>query len=176
MKSMLALVAGAVIASVFAIIMSNKVPETEYTTNALDREQAAKLQARLAESKHSAPPSSDFQPVECVQIAEGRHKYVLISAREPSSQEFTYFVTSRKGAHYHRNAAEPLVDSLEKSGYQDIEITGGGRIFLNTEERKISVFGFSYGFGQANHEISKRVIQADGKYKNFDVTVSNDGY
>lgn len=178
MKTALTFVAGAVLTTFLAIIMSNNIPsQEEFTTNAEDQREAAKLKARLAESKNQqqAPPKS-FKRIPAVQIANGRHKYVLISAREPASDEYSYFVTSKRGASYHRNAAEPLVYSLEQSGYQDIEITGGGRILLNEKEKKISVFGFSYSFGQANHEISKRVIQADERYRNYDVTTSNEGY
>jgi len=180
MRTTLALVAGAIVVCLFAVIMSNKIPQAEYTTNAHDRAEAAKLKARLAESsnnnqKHDGD-TKEFKPVDTVQIASGKHKYVLISAREPKSDEHTYFVTSRRGASYHRNAAEPLVHSLENAGYQQIEIEGGGRILLDEKDKKISVFGFSYSFGQANHEISKRVVQADGRFKDFAITVSNEGY
>lgn len=175
----LALVAGAVLTSFVAVIMSKNIPEEEFTTNELDRAEAAKLKARLADSSNHEQrnkAANNFKRIDSVQIAKGRHKYVLMSAREPSCQESTYFVTSRKGAAYHRNAAEPLVYSLEKAGYNDIQITGGGRITLDEKQKQISIFGFSYSFGQANHEISKRVIQSDERYKAFDVTVSNEGY
>lgn len=174
----LTLVAFAILSTLFAVIMSHKIPSqetAEFTTNAQDRAEAEKLQARLKEStKHTS--HKNFKRISSVQIADGRHKYVLISAREPSSDEFTYFVTSKKGASYHRNAAEPLVYSLEKSGYRDIEITGGGRLTLDRERKKISVFGFSYSFGQAKHEISRQVILDDERFKDYDVQVSNEGY
>mmetsp|Transcript_15606 Transcript_15606/g.28213 ORF Transcript_15606/g.28213 Transcript_15606/m.28213 type:complete len:180 (+) Transcript_15606:1-540(+) len=169
---------GAFLTSLVAFIMSNNISQEEYTTNELDRTESVKLKARLAasEQKQGKHKPSDFKPIDSVQIAQGRHKYVLVSAREPTSPEFTYFVTSRRGAAYHRNAAEPLVYSLKEAGYEDIEIKGGGRILCNNDEKKIWVFGFSYSFGQANHETSKRVILADERYKDYDVTVSNEGY
>ncbi len=168
---------GAFLTSLVAFIMSNNISQAEYTTNELDRTESAKLKARLAaEQKQSKRKPSDFKPIDSVQIAQGRHKYVLVSAREPNSPEFKYFVTSRRGAAYHRNAAEPLVYSLKEAGYEDIEIKGGGRILCNNDEKKISVFGFSYSFGQANHETSKRVILADERYKDYDVAISNEGY
>ena len=155
------------------VIMSDKIPQAECTTNEHDRAEAARLKARLAES---TPNTNAFQRIDAVSLANGRHKYVLISAREPYNDNETYFVTSRRGAAYHRNAAEPLVHTLEESGYQNIEVRGGGRIFLDENQKKISIFGFSYGFGQADHETSKRVIAADGRFKDYDITISNDGY
>jgi phosphohistidine phosphatase len=153
--------------------MSDNVPEASCTTNDFDQKEAAKLKARLANQKTRG---KRFERVQSVSIADGAHKYVLIAAREPGSTELRHFVTSRRGAAYHRNAAEPFVYKLEQSGYEDIVIEGGGRIYLDEGSKKISIFGFSYGFGQADHERSKRVVLADARFKDFDVTVSNEGY
>lgn len=108
------------------------------------------------------------------QIAAGAHKYVLIQAEQNGKTE--YFVTSKRGAHYHRNAADPLIAELESAGYYDIEVTGGGRIDLDEDNKKISIFGFSYSFGLANHAISREVVLEDPRYKGWDVTISNEGY
>uniref|UniRef100_A0A7S3Q5L9 14 kDa phosphohistidine phosphatase n=1 Tax=Chaetoceros debilis TaxID=122233 RepID=A0A7S3Q5L9_9STRA len=127
-----------------------------------------------------APP--DWTPVPSVQIAPGQHKYVLISATEPypsgtNQRCYTqFFVTSKDGAHYHMNAAEPYVELLQERGYRDVNVTGGGRIYFNVEEKSINIFGFSYGFGLADHAISKEVVEKDERYKDYDVTWSNDGY
>lgn len=149
------------------------IPPPEFTTNAEDKAEAAKLVSQLKDSGHS---KIEFKRVPQVKIAEGANKYVLISAQEPGAPSSQYFVTSKKGASYHRNAAEPFVKSLKKHGYQDIRITGGGRILLDTEAKKISVFGFSYSFGQGNHELSKQVIERDERYSDFTITTSNEGY
>ena len=98
----------------------------------------------------------------------------MIQAEQDGKTE--YFVTSRRGAHYHRNAAEPLIEQLESAGYYDIEVTGGGRIDLNEDEKAIKIYGFSYSFGQGNHAISREVVLDDPRYKGWDVTISNEGY
>lgn len=146
-----------------------------FTTNEEDKAEAAKLKARLASSASHSHASS-HQVVPYVSIAKGAHKYVLIKAREPQSGNESYFVTSRRGAAYHRNAAEPLVFQLETNGYSRIEIVGGGRISLDEDAKKISIFGFSYSFGQGDHNLSKAVIHADARYKDYTIDVSNDGY
>lgn len=143
-----------------------------YTTNQLDRQEAEKLQTRLRTNQ----PGTGLvtRKVDAVQIAKGKHKYVLIQAENNGKTE--YFVTSRRGAHYHRNAAEPVIFELEAAGYYDIEVTGGGRIDLDEVNRTIAIFGFSYSFGLANHAISREVVLDDPRYKDFTVTISNEGY
>lgn len=148
-------------------------PTEMYTTNEQDRQEADKLKNRLR-SNQQANNGLVTGKVDAVQIANGAHKYVLIQAENNGKTE--YFVTSRKGAHYHRNAAEPLIFELEGAGYYDIEVTGGGRIHLDEVNRTISIFGFSYSFGLANHAISREVVLEDPRYKDFEVTISNEGY
>ena len=70
-----------------------------------------------------------------------------MSALVPGGEERQHFVVSRRGAQYHRNAAEPMADALERSGYSSISILGGGRIALDNEKKTISIYGYSYGFG-----------------------------
>jgi phosphohistidine phosphatase len=155
----------------------DKQPPTAaaYTTNEEDQREAAKLQARLQEKRHaSSSAGGPGQKLPSVEIASGAHKYVLIRAELDGEEQ--YIVCSRKGAHYHRNAAEPMIQKLENAGYDGIEVLGGGRILLDENARKISIFGYSYTFGQANHVIAQRVVQQDQRYKDFSVTISNEGY
>jgi phosphohistidine phosphatase len=155
-----------------------------YTTNEEDQREAKRLQARLAaaaateddEPPSSSASSSDGPRLPNVSIDEGAHKYVLISAILPGGGERQNFVVSRHGAHYHRDAAEPFVEALERSGYSSIRVTGGGRIRLDQDKKKIEIYGHSYGFGLADHALSKAVVGADSRYKGFDITWSNEGY
>ncbi|CAB9507273.1 14 kDa phosphohistidine phosphatase [Seminavis robusta] len=150
-----------------------------YTTNEEDQRKAAALKARLAEQSATCDGNAGSDPtssVPAVSMDEGAHKYVLIKASRPKSTEPEYFVVSSRFANYHQDAAEPMVESLERGGYGEIDVTGGGRINLDTSGKKISIYGFSYGFGLADHSISKRVVQADPRYKDFEIDTSNEGY
>ena len=151
--------------------------EVTSTTNDEDLAEAAKLKERLAQSdgKCDVVVVGD-NVVPNVKIDKGRHKYVLISAVVASSGNLEYFVTSKRGAQYHRNAAEPFVEELDRNGYKDIRIKGGGRIDFDDNSKKIHIYGYSYGFGQADHEISKQVILSDNRFANYIITCSNDGY
>jgi phosphohistidine phosphatase len=151
-----------------------------YTTNEEDQREAAALQARLKNRRHPTSTrtasSEDELRLPSVEIDEGAHKYVLIKAIDPENGNEQYFVTSRKGAHYHRNAAEPMIAKLEEAGYEDIDVTGGGRIDLNVTSKTCRIFGFSYSFGLANHAISQQLIRADTRFRDFEITISDDGY
>lgn len=178
--------------------------EVVYTTNAEDQNAVAELRKRIAQSNANAnvnanddgngtciggaAQDADWTPVPSVSIAEGAHKYVLISATEPQPQPGStstststecytnFFVTSKRGAAYHRNAAEPYVNLLQSKGYKDINVTGGGRIYYNEDEKKIAIYGYSYGFGLGDHARSKEVIEGDERFKGYDISWTNDGY
>ena len=129
------------------------IPEAEFTTNEEDQREAAKLKDRLNDQtrKRGAPTIRGNLPVvPHVTIDDGAHKYVLIEAER--SGDLEYFVTSRRGAAYHRNAAKPLIEQLESAGYVDIRVTGGGRIFWDEAKKAISIFGYSYSFGQGEFQ------------------------
>ena len=111
-----------------------------HTTNAEDQREAARLQKRLqdAQDDESLTGAADSgYRIPNVSIDSGAHKYVLISAIIPGGGERQHFVGSRRGAEYHRNAAEPFVEALERSGYLSIQILGGGRIALDERQKSI---------------------------------------
>jgi phosphohistidine phosphatase len=171
---------------------SNNNVDLEYTTNEADQQEVARLKERLksgisttaAATTESLVPECPSHRIRSVHIDEGRHKYVQIRAYPPGSssssnnanQEPQIFVTSKRGAKYHVNAAEPMIQKLEEAGYRDIEVTGGGRIHLESDIKKMAIYGYSYGFGLADHAVSKEVCLKDPRYKDFDITISNDGY
>lgn len=151
------------------------------TTNDEDQREAAKLQKRLQYSSDDDEHATSSKPdsghrIPNVSIDNGTHKYVLISAVLPSGGERQHFVVSRRGAEYHRNAAEPFVESLEETGYSSIRILGGGRIACDEAQKSMRIYGYSYGFGLADHAMSKAVVENDGRYKDFEITWSNEGY
>ena len=161
-----------------------------FTTNEEDQREAKRLQDRLRraylglddqDEPAAAPtttttPAPSFKKIPNVSIAEGPHKYVLISALLPDNSERQHFVVSKKHAQYHRNAAEPFVEKLERARYRGISVLGGGRINLNTEMKTMSIYGYSYGFGLADHALSKSVVEKDPRYEGFEITWSNEGY
>lgn len=153
------------------------------TTNAHDLQEAAKLQARLeaqaadtkASSNAAADTNHNADGIPSVLLDEGAYKYVLITADTSAGQQRT-FVYSKRNASYHRNVAEYLLPQLEGANYTNIRITGGGRILRDDEDKKVHIFGYSYGFGQANHSLAKDIVEQSDNYQGYNVTWSNDGY
>jgi len=154
--------------------------ETGHTTSQADRDGVARLKADLAEKnaadRHgvSSAGSTTSEMIQQVQVDEGANKYVLVRATAPGKENASFFIKSVKGAPYHKDAAEPLIAQL--SDYSNVDVLGGGRIYYSTEEKKLSIFGFSYGFGKADHEIGRRLVQQDSRFDGFDITTSDEGY
>lgn len=166
---------------------------TTCTTNAQDLAEAAALQARLsdaAQTSSTSPTTTTDKDsgnnnnniiVPTVSIDEGAHKYVLIKASTPSSSSSNsstaqHFVFSKRGADYHRNVAEHFIPALQTAGYYDIRITGGGRILKDSTKKLINIYGYSYGFGMAEHSLAVEVVEASGLFHGYTLNWSNDGY
>jgi phosphohistidine phosphatase len=153
-----------------------------FTTNDEDQRAAKALQERLANAEIDKKgvdgpiTTGDTFPVPSVNIEEGKNKYVLISACVPGENQRQNFVVSSRFAQYHKDAAEPFVEILERNHYTNSRINGGGRIALNREKKTIAIYGYSYGFGLADHALSKAVVEKDDRYTDYEITWSNEGY
>ncbi|XP_033229133.1 sex-regulated protein janus-A-like [Belonocnema kinseyi] len=51
---------------------------------------------------------------------------------------------------------------------------GGGRINHDAENKTIKVYGYSQGFGKADHKVSVNLIKK--KYPDYEITWSDEGY
>ncbi|XP_054440752.1 14 kDa phosphohistidine phosphatase isoform X1 [Pteronotus mesoamericanus] len=141
-------------------------------------------------------PDVDIDP-------DGVFKYVLIRVRaaapsEAPAGESKDIVRGYKWAEYHaaqRWGFRPLgpraaraecralpipadiydkvSGEMQKKGY-DCECLGGGRISHQSQDKKIHVYGYSMGFGRAQHSVSTEKIKA--QYPDYEVTWTDDGY
>ncbi|KAM5330567.1 14 kDa phosphohistidine phosphatase isoform 2-T2 [Glossophaga mutica] len=68
---------------------------------------------------------------------------------------------------------DKVAGEIQKKGY-DCECLGGGRISHQSQDKKIHVYGYSMGFGRAQHSVSTEKIKA--KYPDYEVTWADDGY
>jgi hypothetical protein len=146
----------------------------KHTTNEDYQREAARLKKQLRQNTTSEQDEPDktvdsststAPSIPNVEIAEKAHKYMLISAKTPAGDQRQHFVASKRGAHYHCNAAKPwFVYRLDHSGYKSIDVKGGGRTALDSANQTIAVYGYSYVFGLADHALSKAVILSDPRY------------
>eukprot|EP00445_Apocalathium_hangoei_P079108 CAMPEP_0204179024 /NCGR_PEP_ID=MMETSP0361-20130328/49827_1 /ASSEMBLY_ACC=CAM_ASM_000343 /TAXON_ID=268821 /ORGANISM="Scrippsiella Hangoei, Strain SHTV-5" /LENGTH=182 /DNA_ID=CAMNT_0051138235 /DNA_START=211 /DNA_END=756 /DNA_ORIENTATION=+ len=141
------------------------------TTSEQDLREAA---AMRDEAKASGASVSDAALAElpAVIIDEGAFKYVLMKVATASGTS-RYLVRGTEGAAYHKDVALPYMRAYLAQGFQ-VEILGGGRISHQKDEKKIMLYGFSYGFpweDGAGHFISSMVCR--GAFPGYSVEWSD---
>lgn len=106
----------------------------------------------------------------------GVFKYVLIRvhSKEEGDDSEIDIVRGYAWAEYHADIYEKVAAVLEKGGVLDCECVGGGRIRHDNPAKKIHIYGYSMGFGRANHAISMEKLKA--RYPDYEVTWDNEGY
>ncbi|XP_041048803.1 14 kDa phosphohistidine phosphatase-like [Carcharodon carcharias] len=119
--------------------------------------------------------AEDLQMVEDVRIDPGGlFKYVLIRVWQANgSGQEKNIVRGWASAEYHADIYDQVSTWIEKQGLH-CECQGGGRINHNSAEKKIHVYGYSMGFGRANHEITTAILKS--RYPDHSVTWANEGY
>ncbi|XP_006007063.1 14 kDa phosphohistidine phosphatase [Latimeria chalumnae] len=111
-------------------------------------------------------PDVDIDP-------SGVFKYVLIRVHCPDGGKRKDVVRGYGWAEYHADIYDQVSAEIEKQGF-DCECQGGGRIQHDSAQKKLHVYGYSMGFGRANHQVSTEKLKA--KYPDYEVTWSDEGY
>ena len=125
------------------------------------------LTQRREESHHAADTSTPNELPPAVILSEGTNKYVAVRARR-AGQSY-WFVRSAPpaecGGPYHANVAEDLLQKLETLGFST-QVKGGGRIDCMESEgiKHAHIYGFSYGYGKADHEAVAGIIESNTDY------------
>ncbi|XP_066946652.1 14 kDa phosphohistidine phosphatase-like isoform X2 [Macrobrachium rosenbergii] len=121
--------------------------------------------------------ASPLDKVEDADIDVGRFKYILINVHhspEGGPEVSKHIVRGYCSAGFHSDVYDKVAPAIEKLGL-DCECLGGGRILHDAEKKTIEVFGYSQGYGRADHSISVAILKK--KYPDYDkITFSNDGY
>ena len=113
--------------------------------------------------------------LEPVQIDEGLFKYVLIEAYETVGEveHSKMLVRGFNRAEYHADIYDEVEEGIRKMGL-DAQCLGGGRIRHDRPAKYIKVYGYSMGFGRADH--TKAVAILKEKYHDYNIEWSNEGY
>lgn len=105
---------------------------------------------------------------------DGVFKYVLIKVYGKESDDLhKIIVRGFSRAEWHNDIYEEVSESLNALGL-DTECLGGGRINHQSAQKKILVYGYSQGFGKADHEVSKKILEK--VYSNYEIKCSDEGY
>ena len=76
-------------------------------------------------------------------------------------------------AEYHADVYDKTESELTSAGL-DCECLGGGRIEHKPQQKYIKVYGYSMGFGKANHQRSVEILKTN--YKDYTIEWSDEGY
>ncbi|XP_022117637.1 14 kDa phosphohistidine phosphatase-like isoform X2 [Pieris rapae] len=118
-------------------------------------------------SSLSSVPLVDIDP-------SGVFKYILINVYEEvkSGQEPKItIVRGYKRCNYHSDIYDEVQAKLSPL---DCEPLAGGRISHDPENKKIHIYGYSQGYGKADHEVTAKLIKA--AYPEYTITISDEGY
>jgi phosphohistidine phosphatase len=118
-----------------------------------------------------------LEAVPLVEIDEGIFKYVLIKVYGPErpdgSEPSKNIVRGFDRAHWHADIYDEVSSSLKGLGLET-ECLGGGRIEHRPDLKRIKVYGYSQGFGKADHSESRRILLTE--YPNYEIETSDEGY
>ena len=124
-------------------------------------------------------PSKILEAWPSVRIDKGVFKYVLIEAyaTDPGTdtEHSKLLVRGLVSAEYHADVYEHEEELLRKSsGGLDCQCLGGGRILHEPERKYIKVYGYSVGYGKADHTKSVELLKKH--YPSYEIEWSDDGY
>ncbi len=118
----------------------------------------------------------EWQPVDI--DPSGTFKYVLIELyatdpEEPEKEHSKLLVRGKVSAEYHADIYDEEEEQVRAKSL-DCQCLGGGRILHEPTKKYIKVYGYSVGFGRAQH--TKAVELLKEKYPDYNIEWSDEGY
>ena len=125
------------------------------------------------ENDKTSSDEAYLSAIENVKIDDdGVFKYVLIKCSLNSQSK--HIVRGFGWAEYHADIYEDEEQKILPLGVRT-QCLGGGRIQHKPDSKEILVYGYSVGFGRADHSIAVKLLQE--KFPGYSkITFSNDGY
>lgn len=106
--------------------------------------------------------------------SQGKFKYILIEVTDSETKEKKFIVRGYKDCSYHVDILDKVEPTIAKHKCR-AKCVGGGRILHKPEVKAILIYGYSQGFGRADHQIAHKLIQSHFP-EYTDVSWSNEGY
>ncbi|XP_041379591.1 14 kDa phosphohistidine phosphatase-like [Gigantopelta aegis] len=111
-------------------------------------------------SVHFISPTMALEKVPEVDIdANGVFKYVLIELKDKQGLTKT-IVRGYEWAEYHADILDRVAPRLCEKGLT-YDCVGGGRIRHESNTKTLYIYGYSVGFGQANHRITVDIFEKE---------------
>ncbi|MFH4979926.1 hypothetical protein AB6A40_006635 [Gnathostoma spinigerum] len=102
---------------------------------------------------------------------QGTFKYILIKVQDKTNKNEKLIVRGYKKCPYHMDIFDET--SKELPGY-NLECLGGGRIKHDPTKKEILVYGYSQGYGKADHQKSVDILKK--QLPDYKITFSDEGY
>ncbi|WKX92149.1 hypothetical protein Q1695_010293 [Nippostrongylus brasiliensis] len=115
-------------------------------------------------------PLSDIPDVDI--DPSGTFKYILIKCTDKTTNEEKQIVRGYYKCTFH---ADILSVAREAAGPNyKLKCLGGGRIRHEDDAKEILVYGYSQGYGRADHSVAVDILKK--RYPDYKITFSNEGY
>ncbi|XP_043275106.1 14 kDa phosphohistidine phosphatase-like [Venturia canescens] len=107
--------------------------------------------------------------------ANGIFKYILVHVHDDVNKQSKPIVRGYAKCTWHADIYDEIANEIKPLGPGlDTECVGGGRINHDATAKSINVYGYSQGFGKADHRISVDLLKK--KYPDYVITWSDEGY
>ena len=104
----------------------------------------------------------------------GVFKYILVKLIDKETKEHKFCVRGYARCDYHADIYDVFTHHLNQMKLRSVthDCVGGGRI--KRSDNEIFVYGYSQGFGRADHSLSTDILKKE--FPGYNITWSNDGY
>ncbi|XP_064395076.1 14 kDa phosphohistidine phosphatase-like isoform X2 [Halichondria panicea] len=113
---------------------------------------------------------------------DGVFKYILIELCEKKrggsgsgEQRKKLIIRGFEWAEFHADILDRVSPKFDQLGLT-YECLGGGRIRHDKQQQSIHIYGYSVGFGQADHGKAQELVCLKYDYPEANITWSNSGY
>lgn len=103
----------------------------------------------------------------------GKFKYIQIRVETSTGDDTKVIIRGNQDAAYHADIYDLVDPSISGLGLKAFP-TGGGRIIHEPENKYLKVFGYSMGYGKADHALTRSILQK--KYPDYKIDISDEGY
>ncbi|XP_066149495.1 14 kDa phosphohistidine phosphatase-like isoform X1 [Euwallacea fornicatus] len=113
----------------------------------------------------------------------GTFKYILVKVNSTNTEgkcEDKIIVRGYAECGYHDDINNKVTDELQAlksaKALNDwrSKVLGGGRIKHDPEGKFLSVYGYSQGYGKADHQVAVNILKT--QYPDYNITWSDEGY
>ncbi|XP_023945157.2 14 kDa phosphohistidine phosphatase [Bicyclus anynana] len=149
------------------VILGNFIPIIYRCTSLNQISKVASVYRVQTMATGSNIPIVDIDP-------SGVFKYILLNVydkQKDAANPQMVIVRGYKHCNYHSDIYDEVQAKLSPL---DCEPLGGGRISHDPENKKIHIYGYSQGYGKADHEITAKLIK--NAFPAFTITISDEGY